>query len=190
MEAISVLLGVAIVFIAISFVWYTRRMTKQTASLQRSIATLTSSLDEVQRQLENYKRPRTGLLARWVPPKEDESAYVLSIYNDTSERIFNVDLIIPKQYRALCQVYVSANFIDPDSWLEIAMIPKRQEFAQQWFNESFKPIVFSLQYTEAPAQENTRVHPAPFKVSYASKHFSEYLKRLTSNEDATPPGRS
>lgn len=168
--------------------WRLRRKliasTQNNTQTQAQLINLASKLEDIEKQMDAYKRPRTGLLARWTPPKEDESAYTLSIYNDTNQRVFNVDIIIPKQYKALCQTYVAANFIDPDSWLEISMIPKRQEFAQLWFAESFKPVMFNVQYTEVPSFENPRLCPAPFRVSYAAKHFSEYLKRLSSDEES------
>lgn len=152
---------------------------------QQQIAKLSTQLVEAQKQLDLYKRPRGSLFARWVTPKEDESAYVLSIYNDSNERVFNVDVVVPKPYKSACQVYITSNYIDPDSWLEIAILPQRQEFAQLWFNDAYKPIAFHVRYTESPALDNPKTCPAPFKVSYASKHFSEYLKRLVSDNEST-----
>lgn len=146
---------------------------------------LSNLLYRLKRKQIVYRRPRGSLFARWVTPKEHESAYVLSIYNDSNERVFNVDVVVPKPYTSACQVYITSNYIDPDSWLEIAILPQRQEFAQLWFNDAYKPIAFYVRYTESPALDNPKTCPAPFKVSYTSKHFSEYLKRLVSDNQST-----
>jgi len=157
---LEIILIAAFLYLHISFRLYLYKIKKNSDLLQETLST---------------KRERNGLVARWLAPKENCSSYELSLYNDGSEKFFNIDLIIPDRYKNNCYIQKDSTILDPEADLSIFLFPSRQDFADLWIEDLIEPIILTLTYTETPLRKDYRTITIPFKINHTSKHFKAWI---------------
>lgn len=100
------ILAVAILFL----IYLTLRIKKLSynyyaKSVSKTIENQTKEIAELQKQVSLYKREDTGIIAQWVEAREDKSAYMINIYNDSAERIFNLEVRIEAPYDKFSKLF-------------------------------------------------------------------------------------
>lgn len=149
---------------------------KKLADANKELDTRARKISDLSHELRTYKRERLGLVAKWLPPKEDESAFVLSLYNDNIDKAFNISLIIPDEYRGCLEINVPKHTLKPETEFLIHVIPNRKQLTQKWIEKKFEPIPFTIQYTDNPSRKNPQTLSVPFKVANTAAHFRSWLK--------------
>jgi hypothetical protein len=158
-------------------------------SVEKIVENQASKIKELEEKIQLYKREDVGVVAEWASPREDKSAYLLNIYNDTAERIFNVQVEIEPLYRNLCKLYGKEDKCDPQKSINAFFVPggwsdpsisgqkpvDRADFVKTWTDNNFLPIKFNVTYTKTPSRQNYEMFEVSFTIENTTKHLKSRL---------------
>lgn len=159
-------------------------------SVSKTVEAQTAKILELEKQLGLYARERSGVVGEWAKTRVDRSAHLLSVYNDTPDRIFNVKVTISPEYQAYSKVFHKANKIDSQKALNVFFVPggwnaantatpiDRSQFLRCWLDQKLKPIIFTVMYTETPSRINFKSIEVPFKKEQLTEPMKRRLELL------------
>lgn len=133
-------------------------------------------IEELQSKIE---KSHIGLIANWLPALESESAIKIRIYNDSSRKIYNLKILIPKKYKDTCEVFSLQDTLDPSGQVEAYFFPFRQQFALRWYRDELNPIALQIQYTETPQMKDFKYYDLILDTSKVSNHFRQIIERIS-----------
>ena len=120
-------------------------------------------IEFLQAQLTNFKRETQGIYLKWANPREDKAAYLLRLYNDSPEKIYNVKFSVNEKYEGFmklfhekldCESEKSINlFFIPGVWQNIPQqgpTADRLTFIEKWIENRMEPIKFTVEYLTEP----------------------------------------
>jgi len=145
---------------SIGFNFYSKSVSKTVESQIQQINTL-------EQQVKLFKRKPEGVIAKWAPPREDKAAYLLTIYNDTPEKIYNISLTVESKYKDCSQVLFENStcesqkqvlgFFVPGGWSRQAdLMTSRDHFVALWIQNKLNPIKFTISYTKTPISSDQK----------------------------------
>jgi hypothetical protein len=159
---------------------------------------LESKVALLEQQLALYKRQDVGVVLTWLPTKQDSMAYVLEVYNDTPEKIFNVQVHIEPTYQQCTNIFGLFDKCDAQKSIEISFVPggwaanpknaeniNRNNFLELWLQEKLKPIKFTVMYTTTPRKQDFKILEIDFKKEQAAKHMKTRLRQLKTKSNLT-----
>jgi hypothetical protein len=159
---------------------------------------LESKIALLEQQLALYKRQDVGVVLTWLPTKEDSMAYVLEVYNDTPERIFNIQVHIEPTYQQCTNIFGLFDKCDAQKSIEISFVPggwianpknaeniNRNNFLELWLQEKLKPIRFTVMYTTTPRKQDFKILEIDFKKEQTAKHMKTRLRQLKTKSSLT-----
>jgi hypothetical protein len=157
-----------------------------------------AKISQLEEQLALYKRQGTGVVLTWLATKEDSMAYVLEIYNDTPDKIFNIQVHIDPTYQQCANIFGIFDKCDPQKSIEISFVPggwitnpknaeniNRNNFLELWLQEKLKPIKFTVMYTITPRKQDFKILEVDFKKEQAARHMKTRLQQLKSKVSLT-----
>ena len=138
----------------------------------------------LEKQLAQYKREGQGIVAKWAPPREDKSAYMLIIYNDTPERIFNVSISIDPKYQSCCKVFLKQDECPPNKPINAFFIPggwhdgvggknESNDFAEIWLQNQLEDITFVITYNLGPTESDDA---KTISIQFSRRNLTKHLK--------------
>ena len=189
----ELILLTAIVLLAFMVIYLILKMKKLSfnyyaKSVSKTVESQSTKIAELEHQIKQYKRKETGVVLDWAKARDDRSAYLLSIYNDSAERIFNVEVRIDQEYQMTSKIFWKANKIDSQKSINAFFIPggwndsnsasstDRGKFLEIWMQNDLKPIKFTVLYTETPSKINHKTVEINFKKEQLSGHFKRRLQ--------------
>lgn len=182
------ILGCVIVYLIrrmkkLSFDYYTKNMSQ-------TLEKWSSHIIQLEEQIKVYQRDDTGVVAQWEAPKENTNSYVIQIYNDSPEKVFNVQVEVESKYRNQVKILWKQNAIEaqkdvrayfvPGGWNEKTneLATDRARFLEVWLNNGLKPIQFTVKYTKTPASQQIETVNLFFEAHHISGHLKRRLAAL------------
>lgn len=169
-----------------TFYWAHKKVTKpQPLEFTTLITEQKEKIEVLEAQIATIKaeRLRQGIVPAWVVPREDRTSYLLHVHNDSQDKAYNVELLIPAAFTDVCRVHLSDDTIGSDDRLSIYLFPLRRKFARIWKTQDLAPILFSLRYTDSPHREGYKTVEIPFTLANASNHHRHVIKTIKVDED-------
>ena len=169
-------------------------------SVSKTVERQTKQIAQLEKKLTLHERKGQGVVTDWAIPREDRSAYLLELYNDSPNKIFNVEAQINPTYETYCKLFWKNNKIEPEKTLHLFFVPggwtpispnaaNRKHFLEVWLENKLQPITFTIRYTEAPNKANFQTITTEFTTEHLSSHLKRSLAALQSkpNLKAVPP---
>lgn len=192
-----ILMGV-VVFLMILICYLFFRMKKLSfnyyaKSVSKTVEAQTTKITQLEKQINLYKREGTGVVVEWASTRSDKSSYLLSICNDTAEKIFNLEARIDPRYQMCSKLFWKANQIESQKAISIFFVPggwtdtqtdtqvDRGTFLRTWLANNLEPIKFTIMYTESPSRSNFKFAEIlfhPKQLNPSSKRRLEMLGNL------------
>lgn len=143
---------------------------------------------ELEKKIEKYQRPYVGLILNWEPCREDKAAYLLKIYNDSSETIYNISIEFDSRYTDCSGLFIKRDICEPEKSLNLFFIPggwtdlnseesNREKFTKVWVQNNLEPIKFTVKYTKTPLKDNFLTG----EINFTTEQLSKHLERKISN---------
>jgi len=174
----------------------------QSATLVKTLEQQSTKIDELEKQISIYKKPSTGVTLQWASPREDKSAYLLTLFNDFPQTIHNIGVVIEQTYSSCASVYSQVTRCESQKSINLFFLPAilgasdsdtsvfRDEFIKIWLENKLKPVEITVRYTQGPTvNDNYETVKIYFTRDDATKHLKTAIQnaktRLTVVQ--TPP---
>ena len=157
-------------------------------TLTKVVEQQATKIDQLQKEVETFKRKSTGVSIRWDQPREDKAAYRMIIYNDLPERIFNISVTSEESYKETMTLYCDNATCDTQKHINAFFLPgiwavksedtpiARQKFCEIWLKKKLEPIKFTVKYTKTPTEQDYEVLDLYFAPDNLTKHFRSSLQ--------------
>lgn len=153
-------------------------------TLAKTLEQQSTKIDELEKQISLYKRPTTGVVLKWANPREDKSAYLLTLFNDFPESIHNITIEVDSIYQTCTGIHCQEERCDFQKSINIFFLPAifgennteptifRDEFIKIWLENKLKPIEIIVKYTRGPTiSDNYETAKIYFTRDNLTKHL-------------------
>ena len=197
METLTIVLVITVLGLVILNIFIINKIkNSNSGTLGRAPVALTKvveqqagKIDQLQKEVETFKRKTTGVTIKWDKAREDKAAYRMIVYNDLPERVFNVSVEIDEAYREVMTLYCDNSTCDAQKHINAFFLPgawavktdeapiARQRFCEIWLKNKLEPIKFIVKYTKSPTLERGYERlELYFATDNLTKHFRSSLQ--------------
>jgi len=171
-------------------------------SVSQTVESQTQQIVKLERELSLFKREDVGVIVKWAPAREDKAAYLLTIYNDTPEKIYNLSIEIDKEYSSVSQIHFEQSscesqkqvlaFFMPGGWSKQAdKMTSRDGFVAAWMKNKLKPLKFTVKYTTSPiASDDPTKIEIEFNRTHLTKHMANKIRNTHKKLTVLPSAKS